>query len=199
MPPMRRPVIVVSGLPRSGTSLAMQMIHAGGVEAVTDGQRASDEDNPRGYFEFERVKQLRNDRTWLDGAEGKVVKVIHLLLTELPDDRPYRVVFMQRDLGEVVRSQATMLARSGRAGGQLAPERLMAVYAQQLAAVDAWLAARPYFQVLKVPYAQMVADPATHAAAVNRFLGGTLDETGMRAAVDPSLHRNRTDGAAGRG
>jgi hypothetical protein len=196
---MRRPVIVVSGLPRSGTSLAMQMIHAGGVEAVTDGQRASDEDNPRGYFEFERVKQLRNDRTWLDGAEGKVVKVIHLLLTELPDDRPYRVVFMQRDLGEVVRSQATMLARSGRAGGQLAPERLMAVYAQQLAAVDAWLAARPYFQVLKVPYAQMVADPATHAAAVNRFLGGTLDETGMRAAVDPSLHRNRTDGAAGRG
>jgi hypothetical protein len=192
-------VIVVSGLPRSGTSLAMQMIHAGGVEAVTDGQRASDEDNPRGYFEFERVKQLRNDRTWLDGAEGKVVKVIHLLLTELPDDRPYRVVFMQRDLGEVVRSQATMLARSGRAGGQLAPERLMAVYAQQLAAVDAWLAARPNFQVLKVPYAQMVADPATHAAAVNRFLGGTLDETGMRAAVDPSLHRNRTDGAAGRG
>ena len=199
MPPMRRPVIVVSGLPRSGTSLAMQMIHAGGVEAVTDGQRASDEDNPRGYFEFERVKQLRNDRTWLDGAEGKVVKVIHLLLTELPDDRPYRVVFMQRELGEVVRSQATMLARSGRAGGQLAPERLMAVYAHQLAAVDAWLAARPNFQVLKVPYAQMVADPATHAAAVNRFLGGTLDETGMRAAVDPSLHRNRTDGAAGRG
>jgi hypothetical protein len=192
-------VIVVSGLPRSGTSLAMQMIHAGGVEAVTDGQRASDEDNPRGYFEFERVKQLRNDRAWLDGAEGKVVKVIHLLLTELPDDRPYRVVFMQRELGEVVRSQATMLARSGRAGGQLAPERLMAVYAQQLAAVDAWLAARPNFQVLKVPYAQMVADPATHAAAVNRFLGGTLDETGMRAAVDPSLHRNRTDGAAGRG
>jgi hypothetical protein len=106
---------------------------------------------------------------------------------------------MQRELGEVVRSQATMLARSGRAGGQLAPERLMAVYAQQLAAVDAWLAARPNFQVLKVPYAQMVADPATHAAAVNRFLGGTLDETGMRAAVDPSLHRNRTDGAAGRG
>jgi hypothetical protein len=196
---MRRPVIVVSGLPRSGTSLAMQMIHAGGVEAVTDGQRASDEDNPRGYFEFERVKQLRNDRAWLDGAEGKVVKVIHLLLTELPDDRPYRVVFMQRELGEVVRSQATMLARRGRAGGQLAPERLMAVYAQQLAAVDAWLAARPNFQVLKVPYAQMVADPATHAAAVNRFLGGTLDETGMRAAVDPSLHRNRTDGAAGRG
>ena len=200
MPPMRRPVIVVSGLPRSGTSLAMQMIHAGGVEAVTDGRRASDEDNPRGYFEFERVKQLRTDKSWLDGAEGKVVKVIHLLLAELPDDRPYRVVFMQRDLGEVVRSQATMLARSGRAGGQLAPERLMAVYAQQLAAVDAWLAARPNFGVLRVPYARMVADPAAHAAAVNAFLGGSLDEARMRAAVDPSLHRNRSSGGGdGRG
>lgn len=177
----------------------MQMIHAGGVEAVTDGRRASDEDNPRGYFEFERVKQLRNDRAWLDEAEGKVVKVIHLLLTELPDDRPYRVVFMQRDLGEVVRSQATMLARSGRAGGQLAPDRLMAVYSQQLAAVDAWLAARPNFQVLKVPYAQLVTEPASHAAAVNRFLGGTLDEARMRAAVDPSLHRNRSAGGPGHG
>lgn len=199
MPPMRRPVIVVSGLPRSGTSLAMQMIHAGGIEAVTDGRRASDEDNPRGYFEFERVKQLRSDKSWLDGAEGKVVKVIHLLLAELPDDRPYRVVFMQRDLGEVVRSQAAMLARSGRAGGQLAPERLMAVYSQQLAAVDAWLAARPNFGVLRVPYARMVADPAAHAAAVNAFLGGTLDEARMRAAVDPSLHRNRSGGGDGRG
>ena len=199
MPPMRRPVIVVSGLPRSGTSLAMQMIHAGGVEAVTDGQRASDEDNPRGYFEFERVKQLRTDKSWLDAAEGKVVKVIHLLLAELPDDRPYRVVFMQRDLSEVVRSQSTMLARGGRAGGQLAPERLMAVYGQQLAGVDSWLAARPNFQVLRVPYASLVADPAAHASAMNAFLGGTLDEARMRAAVDPSLHRNRAVGGAGGG
>jgi hypothetical protein len=109
------------------------------------------------------------------------------------------VVFMQRDLGEVVRSQATMLARSGRAGGQLAPDRLMAVYSQQLAAVDAWLAARPNFQVLKVPYAQLVTEPASHAAAVNRFLGGTLDEARMRAAVDPSLHRNRSAGGPGHG
>jgi hypothetical protein len=189
---MRRPVIVVSGLPRSGTSLAMQMIHAGGVEAVTDGQRTSDEDNPRGYFEFERVKQLRNDRAWLDDAEGKVVKVIHLLLMELPDDRPYRVVFMQRDIGEVIRSQATMLSRSGRLGGQLPPDRLKAVYGQQLATVDAWLAARTNFHVLRVPYSQLVSDPARHATAVNEFLGGGLDESRMCAAVDPSLHRNRS-------
>jgi hypothetical protein len=189
--PSPLPVTVVSGLPRSGTSLAMQMIHAGGIPALTDGQRTSDDSNPRGYFELERVKQLKQDKSWLDDAAGKVVKVIHLLLAELPDDRPYRVVFMQRDLREVVQSQATMLARSGRAGGQLAPERLIAVYEQQLKTVEQWLAARPNFSVLRVPYAQLVSDPAGVVPAVNAFLGGSLDEARMRAAVDPWLHRNK--------
>lgn len=189
--PSPLPVNVVSGLPRSGTSLAMQMIHAGGIPALTDGQRTSDDSNPRGYFELERVKQLKQDKSWLDDAAGKVVKVIHLLLAELPDDRPYRVVFMQRDLREVVQSQATMLARSGRAGGQLAPERLIAVYEQQLKTVEQWLAARPNFSVLRVPYAQLVSDPAGVVPTVNAFLGGTLDEARMRAAVDPGLHRNK--------
>jgi len=189
--PSPLPVTVVSGLPRSGTSLAMQMIHAGGIPALTDGQRTSDDSNPRGYFELERVKQLKQDKSWLDDAAGKVVKVIHLLLAELPDDRPYRVVFMQRDLREVVQSQATMLARSGRAGGQLAPERLIAVYEQQLKTVEQWLAARPNFSVLRVPYAQLVSDPAAVVPTVNAFLGGTLDEARMRAAVDPGLHRNK--------
>ncbi len=189
--PSHLPVTVVSGLPRSGTSLAMQMIHAGGIPALTDGQRTSDDSNPRGYFELERVKQLKQDKSWLDEAAGKVVKVIHLLLAELPDDRPYRVVFMQRDLREVVQSQATMLARSGRPGGQLAPERLIAVYEQQLKTVEQWLAARPSFSVLRVPYAQLVSDPAGVVPTVNAFLGGTLDEARMRAAVDPGLHRNK--------
>jgi hypothetical protein len=189
--PSPLPVTVVSGLPRSGTSLAMQMIHAGGIPALTDGQRTSDDSNPRGYFELERVKQLKQDKSWLDDAAGKVVKVIHLLLAELPDDRPYRVVFMQRDLREVVQSQATMLARSGRTGGQLAPERLIAVYEQQLKTVEQWLAARPNFSVLRVPYAQLVSDPSGVVPTVNAFLGGTLDEARMRAAVDPGLHRNR--------
>lgn len=187
----REPVYVVSGLPRSGTSLAMQMLAAGGIPAVTDGLRTSDDDNPRGYFEFERVKQLRTDKAWIDDAAGKAVKVIHLLLMELPDDRPYRVVFMQRDLREVVRSQSTMLARSGRAGGGLPPERLMAVYDQQLKAVDAWLAARPGFQVLRVPYAELVRDPGAWVPRVAAFVGRAVDQAAMHAAVDPSLHRNR--------
>ena len=190
MPP--RPfVTVVSGVPRSGTSLAMQMLQAGGIPALTDGLRALDEDNPRSYLEFERVKHLRTDKAWLADAAGKAVKVIHLLLSELPDDRPYRVVFMERNLSEVVRSQAAMLARSGRAGGGLPPERLVAVYEQQLAAVQAWLAARPAFQVLRVPYRELVAEPDAWVPRVDEFLGGGLDRAAMRAAVEPALHRQR--------
>jgi hypothetical protein len=169
----------------------MQMLGAGGVPIVTDGVRAVDEDNPRGYLEFERVKHLRADKAWLDDAAGRAVKVIHLLLMDLPDDRPYRVVFMQRDLREVVTSQARMLARSGRAGGGLPPERLMAVYEQQLKSVEAWLAIRPNFAVLRVPYAELVADPAPWVERVAAFVGGSLDRVAMQAAVDPALHRNR--------
>ncbi|MEN9641326.1 MAG: hypothetical protein RIR77_515, partial [Planctomycetota bacterium] len=165
--PSQEPIIVVSGLPRSGTSLAMQMIHAGGVSAVTDGQRVNDDDNPRGYFEFERVKQLKTDKGWIDEAGGKVVKVIHMLLAELPDDRPYRVIFMERDVREVVKSQSTMLARSGRTGAQLPPERLMAIYEQQLKVLEQWLASHPNFQVLRIPYAALVANPAAFVPQIN--------------------------------
>ncbi len=189
---MRDFVTIVSGLPRSGTSMAMQMIVAGGIAPMTDGLRAADADNPRGYFEFERVKQLKTDKAWLDEARGKVVKVIHMLVTELPDDRPYRVVFLDRDLREVVKSQSTMLARNAKAGGAIAPERLMAVYEAQLKQVHAWLAARPNFAVLRVGHADLIRDARGQARAISEFLGGGLDESAMAAAVDPSLHRNRT-------
>lgn len=188
---MREFTTIVSGLPRSGTSMAMQMIVGGGIPPVTDRQREADEDNPHGYYEFERVKSLRSDKTWLDDARGKVVKVIHMLVPELPDDRPYRVVFLERDLHEVVRSQATMLARSGKPGGALSPERLIAVYEQQLGQVRAWLAARPNFTVLHVKYADIVRDPSPQAHAIAAFLGDGLDVEAMARAVDPSLHRNR--------
>jgi hypothetical protein len=188
---MRDFVTIVSGLPRSGTSMAMQMIVAGGIPPVTDGLRAADADNPRGYFEFERVKQLKSDKAWLDDARGHVVKVIHMLVTELPDDRPYRVVFLDRDLREVVKSQSTMLARSAKSGGALPPERLMAVYDAQLKQVHAWLAARPNFAVMTVRHADLIRDASGQARAMNAFLGGGLDEAAMAAAVDPSLHRNR--------
>ncbi len=184
-------VTIVSGLPRSGTSMAMQMIAAGGIPAFTDSLRAADTDNPRGYYELERVKALKTDKSWLDDARGKVVKVIHMLVAELPDDRAYRVVFLERDLKEVVQSQATMLARNAKTGATIPAERLMAVYSAQLSQVHAWLAARPNFRVLRVRHAELIASTAFSTHAMNEFLGGDLDEAAMKAAVDPSLHRNR--------
>jgi hypothetical protein len=189
---MTAPITVVSGVPRSGTSLAMQMLHAGGMEILSDAARVADPDNPRGYFELERVKQLRNDKAWLEAAGGKAVKVIHLLLMELPADRPYNVIFLRRELSEVVRSQAAMLARNARQGAQLPPERLAAIYQQQLTTVDAWLAARPNFRVLQVQHAELINDGAGQARRINHFLGGMLDESRMGQAVDPALHRNRS-------
>jgi len=192
---MRDFTTIVSGLPRSGTSMAMQMIVAGGIAPLTDGVRTADDDNPRGYFEFERVKALRTDKAWLDEARGKVVKVIHMLVPELPDDRPYRVVFLDRDVREVVKSQTTMLVRSGKSGGGLPPDRLAAIYTQQLAQVHAWLAARPNFTILSVRHAELIANPRTQAARLAEFLeqpeSAPLNIDAMTAAVDPSLHRNR--------
>ena len=184
-------VTVVSGLPRSGTSMVMQMVHAGGMPALIDGVRAADDDNPRGYLEFERVKFLRSDQAWLDDAAGKVVKIIHLLLPELPADRDYRVLFLDRDLDEVVESQRKMLARLNRQGGALPPERLKAAFAAQLQSVSAVLAGRPRTRLLRLPYRDVIAESATAAARINEFLGGCLDEVAMCGAVDPSLYRNR--------
>jgi hypothetical protein len=189
------PTIVVSGLPRSGTSAAMQCLAAGGVEPVTDGLRPPDADNPRGYLELEAVKRLKSDKAWLDGAAGKAVKVIHLLLPELPDDRAYRVIFLRRDLGEVVRSQAAMLERGGKRPA-LPADRLVAMYEAQLRQVDAWLAARPNFVRLDVEHARLVRETVPTVAAIADFveagLGRPLDRAAMAAAVDPSLHRNRS-------
>ena len=184
-------IIIVSGLPRSGTSLMMQMLDAGGLEALTDHVRARDEDNPRGYFEFEAVKRTKKDPSWLDEAGGRCVKMVHVLLYDLPSDRPYRVVFMKRDLREVIRSQSVMLQRRGTTGASLNDEQLTAAYEGQLTKIEAWLADQPGFQVLYVSYNELMEDPAGAAKAVNRFLGGALDEEAMQKHVDPTLYRQR--------
>lgn len=181
---------MVSGLPRSGTSMMMRMITAGGVPAITDGVRTPDDDNPLGYFEFEPVKRTREDRSWLDGAQGRVVKMVHLLLRDLPEDRRYAVVMMHRDLDEVLASQRRMLERSGRAGAAAPPETLRRIFETQLAGVRAWMDARPCFRRLDVEYARVLADPAAEAERIAAFLG--LESSApLAAAVEPSLYRNR--------
>lgn len=184
-------ITVVSGLPRSGTSMMMRMIAAGGIPQLTDGVRAADEDNPLGYAEFEAVKRTKDDASWLEQAPGKVVKLVHVLLKDLPDTYPYRVVMMHRDLDEVLASQGKMLERSGKPGGALPPETLKKIYTGQMQGVAAWLASKPNFSVLDVKYNDVLANPATEAGRVAAFLGLEGKAAEIAAAVEPSLYRNR--------
>lgn len=106
-------VVIVSGLPRSGTSMMMSMLKAGGMELLVDSQRKADDDNPKGYYELEKVKNLRHDNSWLNEASHKAVKVISILLYQLPEDIRYKIIFIKRNLDEVLASQQLMLERRG--------------------------------------------------------------------------------------
>jgi hypothetical protein len=182
-------VIVVSGLPRSGTSLMMQMLDRGGVATMTDELRTADTDNPRGYFEYERVKQIKHDRDWLPEARGKAVKMVSQLLYDLPGDEQYRIIFMRRELDEVLDSQEKMLRRLGRPG--IAREQIRAAFELHLQRLLAWLPTQRNMRVLTVSYNQLIAQPDEHAGRIAEFLEGRPDIQGMLAAIDPSLYRNR--------
>jgi hypothetical protein len=189
---MSQPIIVVSGLPRTGTSMMMRVLASGGVPVVTDDLRTADDDNPHGYYELEDAKRVRDDDSFLDQAGCKAVKMIYRLLYDLPDRHEYRVVFMQRDLREVVASQNRMLERRGEPVGQIPDEKVVKLFERDLQAINAWLAARPHIQVLRVDYNQVLkGDPRPQFEALSAFLGGGLDLDAMLQVVDASLYRNR--------
>lgn len=190
--PRSESVIIVSGLPRSGTSMMMKMLVAGGLEVLTDGLRGADENNPKGYFELEQVKQLpEGDTGWVQTARGKVVKVISYLLEYLPAEVPYRVIFMQRDLGEVLASQKRMLERDGKSEGSASDEQMTELYEKHLKQVEAWMRRQANLQVLFVSHKVVMQSALEAAEQVNRFLGGELDTDAMAAVVDPALYRER--------
>ncbi len=188
------PVVLVSGLPRSGTSMAMKMLSAGGLSLIEDGIRTADEDNPKGYFEDERVKDLAEmaDKSWMRNVRGRVIKVVSSLIQYLPDDNYYKVVFLRRDLSEVLASQAKMLVRREEEH-DASDEDMVRMYAQHLEKVMFQLRFRDYFDVLYVNFRDVVQDPRTQAERLNRFLGGRLDVDAMAAVVDPNLYRNRSN------
>ncbi len=188
------PVIVVSGLPRSGTSMAMKMLEAGGLAPVTDGIRTADEDNPKGYYEDERVKDLHkmDDKTWVRDARGKVVKVISFLLKELPEDNNYKILFMRRNTHEVLASQQKMLDRRDEES-QTEDERMLETWENHLWQVGRLLKHRPGFEAIEIPYQAALADPRRYAERIRDFLGRDgMDLDKMAGVVDPSLYRNRT-------
>lgn len=185
-------VVVVSGLPRSGTSMMMKALEAGGLTPVTDELRAADEDNPKGYYELERVKQMdKGDTSWVADAQGKVVKVISALLEHLPPGYEYKVVFMRRNMDEILASQKKMLERRGEPTDRVSDEDLTRLFNKHLQKVETWMRAQPNFSVLYVDYNEMLGSPEPFARQVNQFLGGQLDEQKMATVVDPNLYRNR--------
>jgi hypothetical protein len=137
--------------------MMMRMLEAGGIEVLSDGVRRADADNPRGYYEFERVKQIERDKSWLDDAEGRVVKMISQLLRHLPSDYTYRVIFMRRRMAEILASQRRMLVRRGESTDAVSDERMAALFRDHIRRVGAWLDQQPNFAVITVSYNRPVA------------------------------------------
>jgi hypothetical protein len=187
----RKMVTVVSGLPRSGTSLMMQMLEAGGVEILTDGIRQSDENNPKGYYELEAVKKLDKDQACLENAEGKAVKIISALLKYLPSRYNYKIIFMHRDMGEVLASQKKMLIRNGKPSNRIADDTLSRCFQQHINQVSVWLREQSNIDVLNITYSLLIKNPAKHIERISHFLGISLNLNAMAGVIDVSLYRQR--------
>lgn len=189
--PETETIVVVSGLPRSGTSMMMKLVEAGGIPVLIDGIRTADDDNPKGYYEFERVKALdKGDTAWLPDAQGRVVKVISALLEFLPPAYEYKVIFMRRKYDEVLRSQRKMLQNRDEED-VVNDEEMAQLFDKHLQQIEGWLAAQPNMDVLYVDYNAMLADPAPDIQRVDAFLPQQLDLDAMSTVVDPTLYRNR--------
>lgn len=190
-----KPIIIISGLPRSGTSMMMKMLDAAGLEIVSDGQRTADEDNPKGYFELEQVKDLdkNKDKSWLRNHRGKCIKVISFLLRELPINNNYKVIFIERNLDEVIASQNKMLDRRGESGGEANDDKMIENYENHLWKTKYLLKHGPQFDTLYLSHRDVLTNPREMARKVNDFLRGSLDVDTMAEVVDQKLYRNRKE------
>lgn len=171
--------------------MMMKMLTAGGLEPLTDNIRVADEDNPKGYFEFERVKQIEHDKAWLEDAQGRVVKLISALLKHLPPSYSYKVIFMRRAMPEILASQRQMLIRRGERADAVPDDKMAAMFDKHVAQVEAWLVAQPNIEVLYVSYNEVIRDSRPHAERINSFLGGTLKVDEMVDVVDRALYRQQ--------
>jgi hypothetical protein len=181
-------ITVVSGLPRSGTSLVMQMLRAGGMPVLDDGARVADDDNPRGYLEDARTLQLWSDASWIGEAAGKAIKIVCPLLRALPFDHDFDVIVIERDAGEVMASQSAMLRRRGEDARQLDG---FSGLLDALARFKRWVTVQPNVRCLWLEHRRVLDAPAEAAGAIAGFLAQPLDQLAMARAIDPALHRNR--------
>lgn len=189
---LKERVVVVSGLPRSGTSLMMKMLEAGGIPPLTDGERTADQDNPKGYYEFERVKKLREgDIFWLPDAKGKAVKVIGALLPYLPAEFDFDVLFMRRAMPEILASQRKMLENRAEDTEKVTDEQMAAEFEAHLKEVFGWMKKQDNVRYIEVSYNQVMDNPESELIKVADFLNNQVDLEAMEEVIDPKLYRQR--------
>ena len=175
--------------------MMMKMLESAGLEILTDALRAADENNPKGYYEFERVKKLKEgDFDWLPAAQGKVVKIISALLEYLPNRYQYKIIFMRRNMDEVLSSQRQMLVRDGKQDDKVPDGKLAELYGDHLKKIETWLEQQPNMRILFVSYNQVILDPEPELNLINQFLGGNRDIKPMLQVVDKNLYRERRSG-----
>ncbi|MHA1803996.1 MAG: sulfotransferase [Promethearchaeota archaeon] len=180
-------IIIVSGLPRSGTSMMMQVLEAGGLEILSDHKRQADHSNPKGYYELDAIKRLDKDNSIIREARGKVVKVISHLLKHLPMEFNYKIIFMNRNMEEIMRSQQKMLGEEENGY----PPEMIEIFNKELNNVELWMDENENIEVLKVNYSDMIQDPIPQIKRIMEFLNLPLDVDKMLKAIDPTLYRNR--------
>jgi hypothetical protein len=185
-------IVIVTGLPRSGTSMMMKMLEAGGLPILTDNLREADIDNPKGYYEFERVKQLnKGDHAWLNDAQGKVVKVISALLEHLPSNYTYKVIFMHRQMEEILASQKKMLVHREESTDKVSDEELTALFEKHKTKVIGWLRTQPNISLLEIHYNKLLQEPQPHLHQINQFLANSLNLQSMGPVIDANLYREK--------
>lgn len=188
---MDKTITIVSGLPRSGTSMMMKILDAGDMEVVTDGIRKADEDNPCGYYEYERAKKIKEDTAWLKETRGKAFKVVSQLLYELPSNENYKIIFMKRKMNEILASQRKMLERMGKSKGGVSDEKMGEFFGKHLSKIIEWMKGRKYVDVLYIDYNNFLINPDEQIKTLNRFLNDKLNVEKAVKVIDKSLYRNR--------
>ena len=184
-------ITIVSGLPRSGTSMMMQILESGGMKIVTDNIRKASEDNPNGYYEYERVKKIKEDASWLKETRGKAFKMVSQLLYDLPSDENYKVIFMKRKRNEILASESKMLERMGSSKDGTSDEKMGEFFDKHLSKIIDWIEGRKYIDVLYIDYNDLLINPDEHIKTLNRFLNYKLNEEKSVKVIDKSLYRNR--------
>lgn len=191
---VRNYLIIVSGLPRSGTSLLMQMLNAGGIPILYDLDRPPDNDNPLGYFEYKRIKNLPEikDVSWLESYKGYAVKIVSPILSQISISFPAKIIFLLRPLTEVIMSQRKMIQQQENMSTKLIePNKLQSIFEKHINQTLKILSQNPFLSVLKIDFPKIFINPEQTIEEIDRFLDGNLDRIKMKTAIQPELYRNK--------